>query len=32
MFHVVRDYALGPYLAVLGTLATAFGAAAGSAR
>lgn len=32
VFHVVRDYALGPYLAVLGTLATAFGIAAGSAR
>ena len=32
VFQVVRDYALGPYLAVLGTLATAFGAAAGSAR
>jgi hypothetical protein len=32
VFQVVRDYTLGPYLAVLGTLATAFGAAAGSAR
>lgn len=32
VFHVVRSYAIGPYLAVLGTLATAFGAAAGSAR
>jgi hypothetical protein len=32
LFQVVRDYALGPYLAVLGTLATAFGAVAGSAR
>jgi hypothetical protein len=31
-FHVVRDYGLGPYLAVLGTIATAIGAAAGSAR
>jgi hypothetical protein len=31
-FHVVRDYALGPYLAVLGTMATALGIAAGSAR
>jgi hypothetical protein len=31
-FEVVRDYSLGPYLAVLGTLATALGAAAGSAR
>jgi hypothetical protein len=32
LFQVVRDYAIGPYLAVLGTLATAFGAIAGSAR
>ena len=32
MFHVVRDYAVGPYLAVLGTMATAFGVVAGSAR
>ena len=32
LFHVVRDYAIGPYLAVLGTMATALGAAAGSAR
>ena len=32
LFQVVRDYAIGPYLAVLGTLATAFGAVAGSAR
>lgn len=32
VFHVVRDYALGPYLAVLGTMATALGIAAGSAR
>jgi hypothetical protein len=32
VFHVVRSYAIGPYLAVLGTMATAFGAAAGSAR
>lgn len=32
LFHVVRDYTLGPYLAVLGTLATAFGIVAGSAR
>ena len=31
-FHVVRDYGVGPYIAVLGTMATAFGAAAGSAR
>jgi hypothetical protein len=31
-FHVVRDYTLGPYLAVLGTMATALGIAAGSAR
>jgi hypothetical protein len=32
MFHVVRDYAIGPYIAVLGTMATAFGVVAGSAR
>jgi hypothetical protein len=32
VFHVVRSYAIGPYLAVLGTMATALGAAAGSAR
>jgi len=32
LFQVVRDYTVGPYLAVLGTLATAFGAIAGSAR
>ncbi len=32
VFHVVRDYAIGPYLAVLGTMATALGAVAGSAR
>ena len=32
VFQVVRDYAIGPYLAVLGTLATAFVAIAGSAR
>jgi hypothetical protein len=32
LFQVVRDYGVGPYLAVLGTTATAFGAAAGSAR
>lgn len=31
VFQVLRDYAIGPYLAVLGTMATAFGAAAGSA-
>ena len=31
-FHVVRDYALGVYLAVLGTMATALGTAAGGAR
>lgn len=31
-FHVVRDYTIGPYLAVLGTMATALGIAAGSAR
>ena len=32
VFHVVRSYAIGPYLAVLGAMATAIGAAAGSAR
>ncbi len=32
LFQVVRDYTIGPYLAVLGTLATAFGAVAASAR
>lgn len=32
LFQVVRYYAVGPYLAVLGTLATAFGAVAASAR
>lgn len=32
VYHVVRDYSVGPYLAVLGTMATAFGIAAGSAR
>jgi hypothetical protein len=32
VFHVLRSYSIGPYLAVLGTVATAFGAAAGSAR
>lgn len=32
LFHVLRDYSIGPYLAVLGTMATAFGVAAGSAR
>ncbi|MGH8860448.1 MAG: hypothetical protein ACRDVG_04300 [Jatrophihabitantaceae bacterium] len=31
-FHVVRDYGIGAYLAALGTMATAFGAAAGGAR
>ena len=29
LFHVARNYAVGPYLAVLGLLASAFGAAAG---
>ena len=32
VFHVVRDYSVGPYLAVLATMATAFGVAAGSAQ
>lgn len=32
MFHVVRDYGVGVYLAVLGTMATALGTAAGGAR
>ena len=29
MFQIARNYTLGPYLEVLGLLATAFGAAAG---
>ena len=32
LFQVVRDYGVGPYFAVLGTMATGFGVAAGSAR
>lgn len=32
LFHVVRDYGVGPYLAVLGAMATALGAAAGPGR
>lgn len=31
-FHVVRDYGIGAYLAVLGAMATALGAAAGPGR
>jgi hypothetical protein len=31
-FHVVRDYGVGVYLAVLGTMAAALGTAAGGAR
>jgi hypothetical protein len=31
-FHVARNYAAGPYLAVLGLLASALGAAAGTGR
>lgn len=32
LYHVVRNYAVGPYLAVLGAMASALGAAAGPGR
>jgi hypothetical protein len=32
LFHVVRDYGVGPYLAVLGAMASTLGAAAGPGR